>query len=262
MKLKNVSFHGVNKALVPENLKSLPRASKRMMEVLVKGTPAPHSQTPRSWSLDSCLAPTHFLAHHDQADSVSSTQFDITTLTDPFDPRSSVETTDETTVLPSSVVFRSVGYKSTPLPGFAEAGIQFDERRGTVDNDGLGRVTRLVSEAKGEHVARQQVPGLYCAGWLKNGPTGVIASTMQDAFTTGEAIAQDWISGAEFLQSRDSKTIGGWASVKDSLPDRGQSAVAWSQWRKIDQAERDRGHRQGKLREKFTKTGDMLAVLD
>ncbi|KAH8172655.1 pyridine nucleotide-disulfide oxidoreductase domain-containing protein [Sarocladium implicatum] len=261
MKLKDVSFHGIDKALVPEDLKSLPRASKRMMEVLVKGTPTSPTDTPRSWSLDSCLAPTHFLAHHDQADSVSSTQFEITKLANPFDPRSSVETSNQSTVLPSSVVFRSVGYKSTPLPGFAEAGIQFDERKGTVDNDGLGRVTRLVSEDAGEHIATQQVPGLYCAGWLKNGPTGVIASTMQDAFTTGEAIAQDWASGASFLQSRDNKAVGGWASVRQSLPDRGQSAVAWSQWRQIELAEKERGQRQGKLREKFINTNDMLAVL-
>lgn len=261
MKLDNVAFHGADRALIPENIKSLPRASKRLMEVLVKGTPASPSDTTRSWSLDSCLAPTHFLAHHDHVDSVSSTQFDVTRLTDPFDPRSAVETTGDSTILPSSVVFRSVGYKSTPLPGFAEAGIQFDERRGTVDNDGLGRVTRLVSEDSGEDVATQQVPGLYCAGWLKNGPTGVIASTMQDAFTTGEAIAQDWTTGAEFLHRQNGESAGGWEGVRAGLPDRGQSAVAWNQWRRIDHAEKERGRAQGKEREKFTKTSDMLAVL-
>jgi adrenodoxin-NADP+ reductase len=261
MKLQNVSFHGVNRSLIPSDIKSLPRASKRLMEVLMKGTPDAPTGTARSWSLDSCLAPTHFLAQTDRTDSVSSTKFDVTRLKDPFDPLSGTETTGEATILPSSVVFRSVGYKSTPLAGFSKAGIQFDERRGVVDNDGLGRVTRLVTEESGSHATTQQVPGIYCAGWLKNGPTGVIASTMQDAFTTGDAIAQDWATGAEFLQRLDRSAAGGWATVRKALPDNGQSAVTWDQWRKIDRAERERGQTQGKEREKFTDTSDMLAVI-
>jgi adrenodoxin-NADP+ reductase len=40
------------------------------------------------------------------------------------------------------------------------------------------------------------------------------------------------------------------------------NAVAWNDWRKIDQAERERGQINGKEREKFTKTADMLAVLE
>ncbi|KAK0388707.1 hypothetical protein NLU13_4950 [Sarocladium strictum] len=261
MKLKDVAFHGVDRSLIPSDIKSLPRASKRLMEVLLKGTPGSPSGAAKSWSLDSCLAPAHFLAQADQTDSVSSTKFDVTKLTDPFEPRSGVETTGESTVLPSSVVFRSVGYRSTPLSGFAEAGIQFDERRGVVDNDGLGRVTRLVSADSGEHVATQQIPGIYCAGWLKNGPTGVIASTMQDAFTTGEAIAYDWASGAEFLQPRNGGGCRGWESVREGLSDLGQSAVTWNQWRKIDDAERKRGQIRGKEREKFSSISEMLTVL-
>src|SRR5688572_9004396 len=261
MKLKDVAFHGVDRSLVPTDINSLPRASKRLMEVLLKRTPGLPSTSARSWSLDSCLAPTHFLAQCDQTDSVSSTKFDITRLSDPFDPRSTVDTTGDSAILPSNVVFRSVGYKSTPLSGFAEAGIQFDERRGVVDNDGLGRVTRLVSADAGDHAATQQVPGIYCAGWLKNGPTGVIASTMQDAFTTGEAIAQDWTSGAEFLQTRKHRGARGWANVREGLNDRGQSAVSWEQWRMIDKAERLRGQSQGKEREKFTDTSKMLSVI-
>lgn len=37
--------------------------------------------------------------------------------------------------------------------------------------------------------------GLYCSGWVRNGPVGVIATTMNDAFQTGELVVQDLKSG-------------------------------------------------------------------
>jgi len=37
--------------------------------------------------------------------------------------------------------------------------------------------------------------GLYCSGWVKNGPVGVIATTMNDAFHTGQLVVQDLKSG-------------------------------------------------------------------
>ena len=37
--------------------------------------------------------------------------------------------------------------------------------------------------------------GLYCSGWLKRGPVGVILTTMEDAFETAECIAQDVKNG-------------------------------------------------------------------
>ena len=39
-------------------------------------------------------------------------------------------------------------------------------------------------------------PGLYCSGWVKRGPVGVIVSTMTDAFETGASIIEDLKSGA------------------------------------------------------------------
>lgn len=262
MKLRDVAFHPANRSLIPEDIKSLPRATKRLMEVIVKGTPDQDFQSSnRSWSLDSCLSPKHFLGHEHSPGNVASTEFDITRLVDPFDPKSKVETTGDSTILPSDVVFRSVGYKSVGLPGFAEAGVQFDERRGIVDNDGYGRVTRLVSDGSPGDATTQQVPGLYCAGWVKRGPTGVIASTMQDAFTTADAIAEDWASGASFLTAGQSSTADGWNGVKQEAGSSARRAVDWDSWRKIDEVEKSKGQAKGKEREKFTNTEDMLAVL-
>ncbi|KAF1738021.1 putative NADPH:adrenodoxin oxidoreductase, mitochondrial [Beauveria bassiana] len=259
MKLPKVAFHPINRALLPRDLKSLPRAQRRLMEVLVKGTTTSPSDTSSSWSLDSCLSPKHFLAREQDATRVASTEFDITHLESVFDPKSRVTPTGETTLLPSDVVFRSVGYKSTALNGFAEAGIQFDVRRGVVDNDGFGRVTRLVSNSNDEP-ATQQVSGLYCAGWVKLGPTGVIASTMNDAFATGDAIADDWLSGVAFLQS--ASTAAGWDGIRGAAGTvNADKAIDWNNWRQIDKVEKEKGSARGKTREKFTSTTQMLSVI-
>ncbi|OAA69066.1 NAD(P)-binding domain protein [Cordyceps fumosorosea ARSEF 2679] len=259
MKLPKVAFHPVNRALIPEDLKSLPRAQKRLMEVVVKGTASSPNDTPLSWSLDSCLSPRHFLANAEDATRVASTEFDITQLDSAFDPKSRVQPTGKTLILPSDVVFRSVGYKSSALRGFAEAGVQFDERRGVVDNDGLGRVTRLVSDGHAG-ASTQQVPGLYCAGWVKLGPTGVIASTMNDAFATGDAIVYDWLGGAAFLQSGG--TAPGWDGIRgEGGTVNGDKAISWDNWRQIDKLEKEKGSAKGKEREKFTDTTQMLSVI-
>ncbi|UNI22094.1 Adrenodoxin-NADP(+) reductase [Purpureocillium takamizusanense] len=262
MKLPSVAFWPVNRSLIPQDIKNLPRASRRLMEVLLKGTSLSPGQSSRSWSLDSCLSPRHFLGRSDNPTAVASTEFDMTHLEEPFNPASRVINTGSTKVLPSDVVFRSVGYRSVALPEFAEAGIQFDAARGIVSNDGLGRVTRLVSgDDANPHVTAQQVAGLYCAGWLKRGPTGVIASTMQDAFATGDAIVQDWLSGGRFLQPDQIQSPGGWEAVMQDVGPSATSAVSWDRWLRIDAAEKSRGHRLGKEREKFTRTSDMLSVL-
>ena len=37
--------------------------------------------------------------------------------------------------------------------------------------------------------------GLYCSGWVKTGPVGVILTTMSNAFETAEAIVDDYDKG-------------------------------------------------------------------
>ena len=39
-------------------------------------------------------------------------------------------------------------------------------------------------------------PGLYCAGWLKRGPSGIVGTNIPDARETVAALLQDAESGA------------------------------------------------------------------
>ncbi|KAL7785252.1 hypothetical protein V8C37DRAFT_394427 [Trichoderma ceciliae] len=262
MNLPGVAFHGVDNSLIPKALDALPRAGKRLMEVLRKGTPASASDSPRSWSLNSCLSPKAFIGNKLNPSLVGGTEFYVTKLQDPFNPQSPVALTEETTTLPSDIAFRSVGYKSVALPGFAEVGIQFDERRGIIKNDGLGRATQSPPNlSEPPETQPYPLPGVYCAGWVGRGPTGVIASTMRDAFITGDAVVQDWLSGAPFLGTSASGTAEGWVAVKADAGVQTDQAVTWGQWRQIDQAERVQGMARGKGREKFTNVRDMLGSI-
>ncbi|KAH9887823.1 nucleotide-binding domain-containing protein [Xylariomycetidae sp. FL2044] len=257
MKLQRVAFEPVDMSLMPDEISKLPRARRRLMEVIVKGstTRADDDAATASWSLDFCLSPTRFLGGPDGH--VQRTQFERTTLSSPFDPSSGVSSDGTQVVdLPSSIAFRSIGYKSVALPGFPEAGISFDDRKGVIRNDGMGRALRLPQGGEGEQPG--VLPGVYCAGWVKRGPTGVIASTMEDAFSTADAIAADWNSAAPFLTG---ESHSGWEGLRAGIDHSRCKVIHWEEWKKIDEAERQRGLQAGKEREKFTSTQDMLSVV-
>lgn len=59
-------------------------------------------------------------------------------------------------------------------------------------------------------------PGLYCSGWVKRGPTGVIATTMTDSFLTSQTLLQDLKAGLLPGGPRP-----GYAAIKALLSSRG-----------------------------------------
>ncbi|KAI1470827.1 FAD/NAD(P)-binding domain-containing protein [Daldinia caldariorum] len=255
MKLRGVAFHDVDMSLIPNQISKLPRAPKRLMEMMVKGSVTQLDEAAKSWSLDFCLSPTEFLGRPDGK--IRSTVFERTSLASRYDPSSSVVGTGKKVTIPSSIAFRSIGYKSVALPGFDEAGISFDERKGVINNDGTGRVLGVRDNENTERLRR--LPGLYCAGWVKRGPTGVIASTMEDAFSTANAIISDWYTGAPFLQGESSS---GWEALRAGVEHGKCRVIQWDDWQKIDRAERERGLPLGKQREKFTSITEMIAAAE
>ena len=88
--------------------------------------------------------------------------------------------TEEREVIPCGIVFRSVGYRGVGIPG-----VPFDERAGTVPNEN-GRVLDADGSA---------LPGVYCAGWFKRGPTGVIGTNKKDAAETVDHLLEDARAG-------------------------------------------------------------------
>ena len=140
--------------------------------------------------------------------------------------------TDVTETLACGLVFRSVGYRGVELPG-----VPFDERSGTIANEG-GRVG----------------DGVYCAGWIKRGPTGVIGTNKKDATETVELLLEDAASG---LQPNPAATAD---AVDALLAERGVRVVEYAGWTAIDEAERAAGERSGRPRVKFCSWDDLLAA--
>jgi adrenodoxin-NADP+ reductase len=86
---------------------------------------------------------------------------------------------------------------------------------------------------------------------------------MYDAFDTGDRIVSDWTGGeVEFMRFGGEEKKFGWEAVRHEVSSRGMKSISWAQWMKIDEAEKERGKRFGKEREKFTSEEEMLAVLE
>ncbi len=126
--------------------------------------------------------------------------------------------TGSTVDLPAQMVLRSVGYRVVP-----PAGLPLDPRTGTVPHD-AGRV--LADGAP--------LPGVYVAGWLKRGPTGIIGTNKPDATETVGSLLAD----ADTLPRAPERDPD---AIVELLLERGVRAVGWSGWEAIDAAERALG---------------------
>ena len=254
LQMDDVDFKPIPTELFPADLSKFPRPKKRILELLKKGSVSKPSAS-RSWSLDFCLAPKSLVYSTSEPTRLESVNFQTTQLTDPCSADSSVSSTSELGDLPASTFFRSIGYRAEAIPGMVDIGASFDDRRGTLQHDGMGRIIPVGTES--QLTALDPRPAsLYCAGWVKRGPTGVIASTMTDAFQTAEAIVDDWTrTTTEALPERS-----GWVGVKQDAEanNLALNPVHWDSWKRIDRAEKAEGEHKGKPREKFGRVEDML----
>lgn len=253
MKLPSVSFEPICPDLLHPDPKTLRRTAKRLTELLLKGSITPYAKALRTWSLEFFLSPVSFNPSTGASDQVGSMTFVKNRVKgdDRFEPSARVFATEEKVSLPASLAFRSIGYRAEAIPGMQDVSIKFDTQSGIIPNDGQGRI---ITESDG---GLSTLPGMYCSGWVKRGPTGVIANTMEDAFATAEAIAEDWEANAPFLGGGD-----GWQSLKSEMNSTKPRTVNWEDWQKIDAAEKREGIKRDKEREKMTKVEEMLKVLE
>jgi ferredoxin--NADP+ reductase len=136
--------------------------------------------------------------------------------------------TDERETVPCGIVFRSVGYRGVELPG-----VPFDTSVGTIPNEG-GRVE----------------PGLYVAGWIKRGPSGVIGTNKKDATETVALLLEDARRGA--------LPAGSGEDLEALLMERGVEHVLYAGWEAIDAQERAAGEPYGRPRVKLCTWDELL----
>ena len=147
--------------------------------------------------------------------------------------------TDERERISCSVVFRSVGYLGIALPG-----VPFDEAAGTMPNL-AGRVL---------DGGDTPIAGLYCAGWIKRGPTGVIGTNKKDATETVDLLLEDAREGR--LPRSDAEPH----ALDALLAERGVEVVMYTGWEAIDALETERGSGQGRPRVKLATWDELLAA--
>jgi ferredoxin--NADP+ reductase len=152
------------------------------------------------------------------------------------------EPTGELESLPAELVFRSVGYRGVPLPGLpfrADAGVVPNDRGRVLGPDG-----------------REPLPGIYVAGWIKRGPTGVIGTNKSDAVETVTCMMRDLESG-KFLEPAEPTAGAAECLVKSRQP----RHITYADWRRINEIEVTRGKVLGRPRVKFVTAEEMLKAI-
>ncbi len=155
-----------------------------------------------------------------------------------LDGTGNVTLTGESVDYPVQAVYRAVGYFGSALDE-----IPFDPKYGVIKND-EGRVL----DDKGN-----QIPGIYCTGWIKRGPVGLIGHTKADAIETISHV----------MANRDSwwqPTKPSEHAILETLSARGVEFVQWDNWLNIDDAEKNLGQALGRERLKLFDRAEMLQV--
>lgn len=132
--------------------------------------------------------------------------------------------------VPADLVVSCIGYHSAQIPD-----VPFDERAGRFAND-EGRI----------------LPGIYCVGWARRGPSGTIGTNRPDGYSVVDKIEEDMDSGA--LGRADKPGRAGFDELASA---RGLEVVTFSDWKKIEQAETIAA-REGSPREKFVDIEAMI----
>ena len=165
---------------------------------------------------------------------VSGIRFERTEL----DGTGRVRATGEMREFEVQAVYRAVGYFGSELDG-----IPFDDVEGVIRNE-EGRVL----DQSGSHI-----PGVYCTGWIKRGPVGLIGHTKADAIETIGHLMSDrgsWWSPSE----------PGEEAIEETLRSRGVDSMAWSGWLNVDGEEKRLGQLSGRERLKLHNRAQMLDI--
>jgi NADPH-dependent glutamate synthase beta subunit-like oxidoreductase len=136
--------------------------------------------------------------------------------------------TGERYVIPCGLVVACIGYLTPPIEG-----VPYEHGRGRFANND-GRI----------------LPGLYCVGWARRGPTGTIGTNRPDGYAVVDLVAEDVGEGGG-KQGR--------AALDTLLASRNADVVTFRDWKKIEEAEIANA-REGAPREKFVAVEDMIAA--
>lgn len=240
-------------------IKDLGRIEKRRLALLEKyskqsaeSTESSQSdESMKTWSLQYLKSPKEFKVNASNPELLSSTVFNKNELIHEllikktkFRPKKG-----ETEVIKNELVIMSIGYKGSPLIGFEDMGISFD----THNNRLLNREGRILSTSSSGEKLHDLVykKGWYTSGWIKNGPKGVIATTMMESFETADNVLEDLSNDIRTSKTTDS-------TLDEKLKDK--HIVHWDGWLTLNEEELRNGATEGKSRDKICDINKMIEV--
>lgn len=156
------------------------------------------------------------------------------------DGRVSARTTDTTFDIDCGLVLRSIGYRGTAIPE-----LPYDEVTGTIPNI----AGRVIDPGTNEALA-----GLYTAGWIKRGPSGVIGTNKRCSRETVRALIEDYTSGKLPTPEADA------SALANLLAERKPDSLTLEDWRAIDKFELSRGKSEKRARTKLVTVEELLAT--
>lgn len=216
---------------IPQLIETLQRPRKRLTELMVKSL----EQQLKSEENRRKFLPIFYrspLKINSSDGAVNSIDFSVTDLVD-----NKAVPTDKVESIEAQLVCRSIGYKSICV----DDSVNFDAKLGRVRNDN-GRALKVNSN--------ELDYGLYVGGWLASGPSGVILTTMNNAFSVAQTIIDDVKEGK--IKCGDKAGLN---------PKNYQNVTTWDDWLKIDKVEIEEGKKMNKCREKISSVDKMLNIV-
>ena len=95
--------------------------------------------------------------------------------------------------------------------------------------------------------------GLYCAGWVKRGPVGIIDATLRDTMETFKQMK--FHLDADILPARTTSI----EEIKELFKDQ-ERLVTRAGWTRIRAEEKRRGDALDKIKEKILDKGEMIGI--
>jgi ferredoxin/flavodoxin---NADP+ reductase len=169
----------------------------------------------------------------ERGDRVAAVRMERNELRGPLGARQAVPT-GECFEVPAGLVVASIGFRGRPI-----AGAPFDQQRRIIPNV-QGRVTGVVGAGA----------PLYVAGWIKRGASGIIGTNRADAAETIRTLLSD-LQGREPAPEDDARRSGLSFS----------SAVAFLDWKRIDEVELAAGGEAGRPRRKIVTVERMMRIV-
>ncbi|OBA19923.1 nucleotide-binding domain-containing protein [Metschnikowia bicuspidata var. bicuspidata NRRL YB-4993] len=243
---------------IPENVlapirqkaKLLARVEKRKFSILDKASSQATTpgESSKEWCLEFQLSPKQFVPSDEDAQLLKSTVFEVNELQeDSLTKKVTNKGTGKEIRIENDLVILSIGYKGEELEGFTASELEFTQKDNRIANN-EGRILRSGAAAAGKEEEFTYKRGWYVSGWIKNGPKGVIATTMMDSFDTAEKILED-LSNEIYNVPNES------SDIEKILP---SPYVSWNGWKTIDLFELRQGRLLGKSRSKLRTINEMV----